>query len=139
MSTQDILSAVREGKRTLQQELRQAQQKVQHLQREIDHLDAMLAINNGRTRNGSGNGHTDPRKAAGPAVIAAVEKALREIKAAPQSLITATVGKHSGSVSWALKALMEDGVARPTGERINGSKVYEYVPPAKRVKIAPGK
>lgn len=138
MQTQDIIQAARDGKRVLQGELRQARREVQRLSTEIARLDRIIATGK-RWGRMNGVAHTDPRKAAGPGVIAAVEKTIRTQKTAPQSVITSMVGKHSGSVSWALKALTEDGVVRPTGERVNGSKVYEYVPPARRVRITPGK
>lgn len=63
-------------------------------------------------------------KAAGPAVIAAVRKAIEKNEVATQAAITKAVQRNSGSVSWALKALEDDGVVEATGERERGSKVY---------------
>lgn len=72
---------------------------------------------------------TDAHKAAGPGVIAAVREEIERIEQASQAAITKATGKHSGSVSWALKALEKDGVIEATGERERGSKVYRLKAP----------
>lgn len=113
-----------------------AQEPIDVLQIEMDRLDEIVAAAEGRrfsrqgykTRPTARNGKvkTDPHRAAGPTVIAMVQEIMVAQGAASQAKVTALSGKHSGSVSWAFKALEKDGVVRWTHERERGSKVYEH-------------
>lgn len=112
-----------------------AQEPIDALQGEMDRLDEIVAAAEGRrfSRNGyktrptrNGKVKTDPHRAAGPTVIAMVQKIMVAEKIASQAKVTSLSGKHSGSVSWAFRALEKDGVVKWTHERERGSKVYEH-------------
>lgn len=65
-------------------------------------------------------------RSAGPAAIKAVEAFLAEHQIATQSAITEGTGKNSGTVTHALRVLESDKKVRWTGQRIRGSKQFEW-------------
>lgn len=66
----------------------------------------------------------DPHAQAGPENIERVRSYLSKRGSAFQSAITTDLALHSGTVSWALRALEADGVVRATGRSLRGSKEY---------------
>lgn len=65
-------------------------------------------------------------RSAGPAAIKAVEDFLQEHQVATQSAITEGTGKNSGTVTHALRVLEADKKVRWTGERVRGSKQFQW-------------
>lgn len=91
-------------------------------------------------------GRRVPRKASDmdPAVQAGhgnVER-LRTVFASRRRLSQAdaarAAGLTSGTTTWAVRALVAQGVIVDTGERVGASRVYRYVARSKRTKIEPG-
>jgi hypothetical protein len=100
---------------------------------EISRLRGMLP--EGSRRRARAAKPTDAHKAAGPSVIAKVREVITEIGEGTQAEITRRAGKHSGSVSWALKALEQDGEVEKLDRREKGSFVFKVTGKARR---APG-
>lgn len=79
----------------------------------------------------------DPAAQAGPANMQKVEEAARRHPVATQATLARLSEVGTGSMTWAIKALVQRGVLEPTGRQIDGSKEYKYVPKKRRV-LKPG-
>lgn len=80
----------------------------------------------GRTATRS-RGPLDPAKQAGPKNIARVRAAAAALGSATQKALADESGVGTGSMTWAIRALVDEGVLEPTGKSINGSREYRYV------------
>lgn len=113
----------------IDEEMRQEEAALAELdQQRTAHMERIRALRTARralVKDGSAK-KLSPRKIAGPRVIAAVRSALAE-GPRPQAEITRSVGANSGSVSYAIKALLDEGTIRDTGETEKGSKVFALV------------
>lgn len=69
----------------------------------------------------------DAHALAGKGNIAKVEKALAQKGTATSAEVRKATGKNSGTVTYAMRALVADGKARPTGRTIKRSPEFEYV------------
>lgn len=63
----------------------------------------------------------DPHKIAGRGNLTEIEQYLVSHRIATQHQVAEALGKNSGTVTWAMRALEQDGKVKPTGRKINGS------------------
>lgn len=80
----------------------------------------------------------DARELAGPANLKAAEQVLKRKRHATGAQIRKATGKNSGTITYAMRALVEDGKARETGRVIDRSPEFEWVPESERVVVRPG-
>lgn len=91
-------------------------------------------LRNARPRRARERGPLVAEKQAGKRNIAAVEKAAEKKGEATQAELAVASGVGTGSMTWAIRALVERGRLTPTGERRDGSNIFRYVP-EKRSKV----
>lgn len=72
-------------------------------------------------------GPLDAHKQAGKRNVSAMADAARRKRVASQAELAVASGVGTGSTTWAIRALVEDGVLVDTGERRDGSRVFRYV------------
>lgn len=72
-------------------------------------------------------GTLDPHKQAGPGNLAKLREAASVAGEASQAQLARASGVGTGSMTWAIRALVKDGELVDTGERLDGSRVFRYV------------
>lgn len=76
-------------------------------------------------------------KQAGPGNVKRVREALVALGGrATQAEITKRAGLHSGTVTYALRALVEESQVHPTGEKVGRSPEYAFIP--NKLRRSPG-
>lgn len=79
----------------------------------------------------------DPHMQAGPKNIALMRGIFEKLGRASAHEATTMAGFRHGQQAWAIRALVKDGVLRPTDEKIRRSVVYEVVKDGD-VRLGPG-
>lgn len=95
--------------------------------KQIKRLRAM--VGRARLRKDGTRKQDVPVRIAGPANVARVKEILQEApgRRLTYKEITRQLGRSSGTVTYALRALADDGLVEPTGEKVNGSREYRLV------------
>jgi hypothetical protein len=116
---------------TLVRSLEQARREVERrrdavlneMNREIRALDRAVRILRGERPLAD---KSDPVKIAGRKNVEAVREYLCQREAASQAAIGKALDLNSGTLSWVMKALQEEGSVKPTG-REGRSRVWSYI------------
>lgn len=124
------LAEVRAARRELDQEYKQRRRQMDSAISRLERAKADLR------RRGTGVvRQLDAARQAGKRNVQAAREAIKQLGEAPQSEIGSLSGVGTGSLTWAIRALIDTGEVEPTGERVRGSAVYRYVPPRKRARV----
>jgi hypothetical protein len=111
---------------------RERREMVKRQARERRNLDRRIlrlkAICNGKKPKRQPGAPLDPHMQAGPKNIALMGGIFKKLGRASAHEATTVAGYRHGQQAWAIRALVEDGRLRDTGERVGRSRVYEYVP-----------
>lgn len=82
-------------------------------------------------------GPLDPARQAGPRNIAKVREAAEKLGTATQKALADSSGVGTGSMTWAIRALVNEGALEPTGESVNGSREYRFVTASRGTLVPP--
>jgi chromosome segregation ATPase len=120
----------------LDEAFREARKKYAEARQEIDgHIRELRETRRSLTRRGKprrgGARELDPAVQAGKANLEALHEAARRLGRASQAVLGQESGVKTGNLTHAVRAGVIAGWLRDTGERERGSKVYEYVEPAR--------
>lgn len=102
------------------------------LRTEIRELRESAVIERKSRAGASLDAHTQ----AGRENLRRVREKLDEVGPATQARLCDLLGINSGTMTWCLRALIEEGVARETGVRVRNSREVELLPSG-RVSTAP--
>lgn len=80
----------------------------------------------------------DPHVQAGADNVIRMEHVFKTRRVCSQAEVVKEAGVQSGTGTWGIKALLEDGAIEATGEMKGVSKVYRYVGRSRRTRLRPG-
>lgn len=121
------LRRLREERRVIERQTREA---LQGVDRDIRDREAELDAARRRTPHHSYGG-LDPHVQAGHNADA-MERVFARRRTCTMAVAASEAGISSGTSTWAIRALIDDGVIVPTGRRVDRSKEYRYVPRQQR-------
>lgn len=91
----------------------------------------------GKRRKAAAVRELTPARQAGKANVAAARAAIKRLGTATQAAVGQESKVGTGSLTWAIRALLEGGEIEPTGKRVGRSEEYRYVGGRSRV-VKPG-
>lgn len=133
------LAEAKEARRTLDAEYRQERTKIDGSIRSLEtaRRDLVKPPPKKKRAKRLRSAPLNAAAQAGKANIEKVRTAARTKRQATQAELADASGVGTGSMTWAIRALEEAGEIRATGNRINGSREFVYVPKKART-LKPG-